>query len=99
MRLTEQQRRTIREVIEAVFEKPVTVLLFGSRVDDEARGGDIDLLVQCTEPVERPAITASRLSAKISRALDGRKVDVVLEAPSLQPLSVHDVAHRTGVPL
>jgi len=90
MRLTEDQRQTIRQILRESFEAPVTVLLFGSRVDDEAKGGDIDLLVQCPEPVERPAVTASRLSARISQALQGQKVDVVLEAPFLQRLSIHD---------
>ena len=99
MRLSQHQQQTIRRIVGEVFDEPVTILLFGSRVDDDARGGDIDLLVQCSEPVEHPAVTASRLSARISRALQGRKVDVVLEAPSLQYLPIHDVAHRTGVPL
>ena len=99
MRLSQHQQQTIRRIVGEVFEEPVTILLFGSRVDDDARGGDIDLLVQCSKPVAHPAVTASRLSTRISRALQGRKVDVVLEAPSLQYLPIHDVAHRTGVPL
>ena len=99
MRLSQNERDTIRLIVEETFTEPVTVLLFGSRVDDSARGGDIDLLVQTPTAVERPAVTASRLSARISRALGGRKVDVILENPALQHHPIHDVAHAQGVPL
>lgn len=57
---------------------PVRVLLFGSRLDDTARGGDVDLLIELTEPVDNPAVLSATLSARISRVLDGRKVDVLL---------------------
>jgi predicted nucleotidyltransferase len=44
MRLQEHERRTILQAIRSA-DPDATVYLFGSRVDDSARGGDIDLLV------------------------------------------------------
>jgi hypothetical protein len=35
----------------------------------------------------------------ISRAMDGRKVDVVLLAPNLRRLPIHDIALQEGVVL
>jgi predicted nucleotidyltransferase len=44
MRLTQQERKVICDSINRV-DPEARILLFGSRVDDQARGGDIDLLV------------------------------------------------------
>ena len=67
MRLTAEQRRQIRQEAANVFEQPVEVLLFGSRVHDHKRGGDIDLLVRASQPVNDPAFRAARLGARLSR--------------------------------
>jgi predicted nucleotidyltransferase len=75
------------------------VRLFGSRLLDDARGGDVDLLVELPDAVEQPAMLAARLSTRISRAMDGRQVDVVLLAPNLRRLPIHDIALREGQPL
>lgn len=73
-----------------------SVRLFGSRLDNAARGGDIDLLVDVPHAVERPAVLASAIAARLERLLGGRKVDVLLAAPNLQVLPIHDVARSTG---
>jgi len=44
MRLTQQEQKVICDSINKV-DPEARILLFGSRVDDQARGGDIDLLV------------------------------------------------------
>lgn len=71
--------------------------LIGSRLDDAARGGDVDLLLQLAEPVEKLAMLAARFAARASRALDSCKVDVVLSAPNLQRQAIHESAMRHGV--
>jgi hypothetical protein len=38
----------------------------------------------------------ARIAGRISRALDSRKVDVVLAAPNLMSLPIHEVARREG---
>lgn len=99
MRLTDQQVAAIRREVSAVCGDDATVQLFGSRLDDDARGGDVDLLVVLPEPVERPAMLSAQLSAKISRHMHGRLVDVVLSAPNLTTTPVHEIAAREGVTL
>lgn len=99
MRLTTEQQRLIRAATREVFGPGATVRLFGSRLDDEARGGDIDLLVELSEPVNNPALSAAKLATKVSRAIHGRQVDVLVSAPNLRRLPIHEVAAREGVML
>lgn len=46
MRLTLDQQECIREAIRRYFGKHARVWLFGSRVDDRRRGGDVDLYLE-----------------------------------------------------
>lgn len=99
MRLTPQQVARIRAIVAEQAGPDAVVWLFGSRVDDTARGGDVDLFVEVPRPVDEPALLCARIAGRVSRALDERKVDVVLAAPNLMPLPIHDVARQEGVRL
>lgn len=96
MRLTDQDAQAIRQLTEQIAGKHARVRLFGSRLDDEARGGDVDLLLELSTPVDDPALMGARLAARISRALGGRKVDVLLSAPNLMHQPIHDIALQEG---
>lgn len=96
MRLTEAQIQAIRRLVHRFAGSKAQIWVFGSRLDDTMRGGDLDLMVEFTEPVENPAWLAAQLSARLSRLLYGRKVDVLLRAPNLKHMPIHDVAFRDG---
>lgn len=55
-----------------------------------------DLLLELPEPVDNPALMAAQMSAQVSRAMHGRKVDVLLSAPDLMRLPIHDMAFKEG---
>lgn len=97
MRLLPEHINLIRATAAEQAGSGARVWLFGSRVDDAARGGDVDLLVEIPVPVADPAPLAARIAGRISRAMHGRRVDVVLLAPNLKRLPIHDEALRTGV--
>ena len=78
MRLTENQVRIIRQLVSEIAGTQALVRIFGSRLDDNAHGGDLDLMLEFSDPVDNPALLAAKLSAKVSRAMYGRKVDVLL---------------------
>ncbi|TXK93317.1 DNA polymerase III subunit beta [Methylococcaceae bacterium HT1] len=99
MRLTEQQINIIRHVVENFAGNNACVTLFGSRVDDTKKGGDIDLLISLPERVQHPAELSAKISAQLIRRLEGRKVDVILSAPNLKDLPIHAIAQQTGVVL
>ena len=46
MRLSRKEIETILKVANEIYGKGVKVYLFGSRTDDNKRGGDIDLLLR-----------------------------------------------------
>ena len=99
MRLDARQRQIIRDEVERDFGAGAAVRLFGSRVDDGARGGDIDLLVESPEPVDGAPWRAAQLEARLMRRLDGRRIDVLLAAPNLREQPIHRVARLEGLPL
>ena len=99
MRLSPSHVEMIRSTALQVLGEHAQVILFGSRADDAALGGDVDLLVTVPYSVDEPAVLSARLASRISRAMDGRKVDVVLQAPNLLPQAIAQVARQTGVRL
>lgn len=50
MRLRPEQTRLILDGVRRQYGADARVLVFGSRLDDAARGGDVDLLVETTQP-------------------------------------------------
>ena len=54
-------------------------------------------MLELPEPVDNPALIAAQMSARVSRAMHGRKVDVVLSASNLMRLPIHDVAFKEGI--
>ena len=99
MRLTPAHVEMIRNTAQVVLGDIVRVTLFGSRVDDHAKGGDVDLMVEVGGVVEEPALLGARVASRVSHAMNGRRVDVILKAPNLKILPIHDMATRTGVVL
>lgn len=79
MRLDEATRETIKREALALMGAGTRVRLFGSRVDDSARGGDIDLLVAPGVSPDNAVLAECRLAARLQIALGGRKVDVVID--------------------
>jgi len=99
MRLTDQQCQSIRQAANEIFGENAIVIVFGSRIDDSLKGGDVDLLVELPSTIEKPAWLAAKFSAKVSRLMAGRHVDVLLSAPNLAQLPIHQQAKLTGVTL
>ena len=56
MRINSNDIKAIKEVAKAIFGETATIRLFGSRTDDQKKGGDIDLLIQCNQMISRMEI-------------------------------------------
>lgn len=78
MRLTEDELVTIRRSVRAHFGAGSGVWLFGSRLDDDARGGDIDLYIEPAKPLpENLFLARAALRAELERRLT-QPVDIVV---------------------
>lgn len=99
MRITARQQTQIGQIIHQILGDDVDIRVFGSRLDDTAKGGDLDLYIKSPTPLAQPAATSAKIAGKISRLMHGRKVDVVLQAPNLKISSIHRIAEQQGQPI
>lgn len=81
MRLAEIERSAIREVIREA-DTEALVYLFGSRIDDSAKGGDIDLLVLSKKIT---LMTKLGILAKLHQKLGERKIDIAVYPDDSRP--------------
>ena len=99
MRLTMREVEAIKAAAVQHFGQGVEVYLFGSRVDDKARGGDIDLYLELPAPVPDKVRKSCQMYADLQLALGEQKIDIVVWDPESPPLPIHQVARETGVRL
>jgi len=97
MRLSAEQIQQLKSLALEEGGADARPCLFGSRLDDTRKGGDVDLLLGLASSTTDPAPLAARMAARASRILAGRKVDVLLAAPNLLRLPIRGVAFREGV--
>lgn len=99
MRLSQHTQQIIRDTVREVFGVEARVKLFGSRTNDDARGGDIDLLVELpsiTAEVERKTM---QLTARLQLRIGDQPIDVLVIDPSTPQQSIHEQASITGISL
>jgi predicted nucleotidyltransferase len=96
MRLTETQRRLIRAA--GLRHFGVTPRLFGSRLDDDRRGGDIDLFIPGRWSAVEAVSRRLRFCAEVKARLGDQKIDVVVENPDA-PSAIQDHAKRHSQPV
>ncbi len=79
MRLTEVEKQSICEVFLKHYGKNDHIWLFGSRVDDMKKGGDIDFYIE-TEETNTKIALEKKLSflSDLWTVLGEQKIDVVL---------------------
>ena len=96
MRLTPPQIETILAAIHSEAGAESRAILYGSRLDDQARGGDIDLLVECDHgllPLQR---------AKLKIAIEARlglPVDIQVLNRGAPPTAFQAIALSRGIEL
>lgn len=99
MRVSAEQKKIIVQAVHQLFGQQGRVRLFGSRVDDARKGGDIDLLVELTHLPVDATWQAARLEARLQQLLGEQKIDVILAGPENADWPIVQEASRTGIPL
>lgn len=96
MRLNHHQIETILSVTERLAGDAVAVYLFGSRTDDRARGGDVDLLIET--PQRLGLLVRAHLKIELE-ALLGLPVDILAQAHTQAPTPFQLIARAGAVRL
>lgn len=99
MRLSAEERRAIRECAAAHFGLTAEVRLFGSRIDDAKRGGDIDLHVVVPDPGRAGLATELSFLADLERRIGERRVDLVVRAADAPRRPIDRIAEGEGLRL
>jgi len=99
MRLTPLQKNVICENTTKYFGIDAQVWLFGSRVQDHARGGDIDLYIEATLQNAADLITAKlQFLRELHKVLGEQKIDVVLRRSNHSiDIPIYRIAKKTGI--
>lgn len=100
MRLSAKHRDLITAVLHEKFGAGSRIWLFGSRVDDTRRGGDIDLYIE-PELQDPDALVDARIAALVElyQHLGEQKIDLVVKRKQAPLQLIHRVARSEGVPL
>ena len=78
MRLTEFEISSIKESVAIAFGENTRISLFGSRVDETKRGGDIDLLVVSNQPSGQAFRSKIKAICQIQMKIGEQKIDMVV---------------------
>lgn len=101
MRLEEYELTAIKSSFLANFDKSDQLWLFGSRVDDEQKGGDIDLYIE-TQIEDVDLVVEKKLNflADLFDYIEEQKVDIVINRVNYAPiLEIYKEARSKGVRL
>lgn len=80
MRLSESNKADIKKVFDKYSTSDAELYLFGSRVDDSKKGGDIDLLITFSETENLEKFKKLDFIVELKKAIGDRKIDVTLAA-------------------
>ena len=101
MRISADQRDRIVDAVRRHMGAGAHVWLFGSRVDDSSKGGDIDLYIEPAICNADEIVEAKlRFLADMHKKLGDQKIDVVIRREEGgEVLPIHRVAKETGIKL
>ena len=92
MRLTPIEHQTITQILRTV-DPQGEVLLFGSRADDDRKGGDIDLLWKTSRAIDLKTQLQTQWRLEVS--CDTR-VDLLVQSPEAPDQEIFQIARQTG---
>ena len=97
MRLSEEAKNSIIAAVRRYFSQAEKIILFGSRADDNKRGGDIDILVQT--PVSAAVAFEEKLRAvaALQLKLGEQRIDLLTTSGIDDERLIVQNAYRQGV--
>lgn len=99
MRLEHDELVAIKAAALRTFGEEVAVYLYGSRVDDAQRGGDIDLLIEVPQPQQATYEEEFNFRHDLESMLGERRIDILLRCHTDPLTAIQDLAMSTGIRL
>lgn len=100
MRISEEDKQAIVSEFKKSFGSDDRLWLFGSRVDDAKKGGDIDLYVQTHLPGEVASRQEGKFRDGMYDQIGEQRIDVVLHLVDTDfHIPIYDIAKQEGIRL
>jgi len=96
VRLTQEQTISILGIITRLAGEHAAVSLFGSRLNDQARGGDVDLLIETRKPLA--LLDRARIKMHLEQKL-GLPVDIITQSQEHSATPFQRIAKSQAVRL
>jgi predicted nucleotidyltransferase len=96
MRITQQQIESLINSTHRCFGDNAIIWLFGSRVDDHKKGGDVDLYIE-TDMDQGIVEAKLKMQGQIWTAFGDQKIDILVHSRIREPSPMHKIAKSTGV--
>jgi len=97
MRISESNIQTIRATFKNCFGSNDHLWVFGSRVNDLQRGGDMDFYIETEEDTSNALNSKMKFVNALWKVLGEQKIDVVLNVLSQSSLPIYQIAKSNGV--
>ncbi len=97
MRLSEFEIDSIKNLAEQHFGKDVQVYLFGSRVNSQQRGGDIDLFIRTKQDDILTTRSKIEFVSHLVEQIGEQKIDVILENQYVKNSGFLKTIHQTAI--
>jgi predicted nucleotidyltransferase len=96
MRLKEAEAQGFKSIAERIFGPSVVVRLFGSRVDDNKRGGDIDLHLE-VDPETADSRRKNAFHTALDVEMNEEQIDVIIYERGAPLRWIDRAALREGI--
>ena len=98
MRISEYQQSILKQTLLKHFGASSLLQLFGSRVDDASKGGDIDIYIE-PEITQPDMLVDAKMSAlvELHKRLGDQKIDLVINRKQGRQLPIYEIAKQSGI--
>ena len=95
MRITSFEQNIIKSFVRKHFGGNAEVYVFGSRLDNDKKGGDIDLYIKADIPVSEAIMRKIELLVSLEKAIGEQKIDVIINYHAKQK-TIYEIAEKEG---
>ena len=99
MRLSSNQIQQIKHHTHCIYGANVCVYLFGSRVNEMDKGGDIDLLIEVEAKEQATFANQFKLSGALQLSLGPQKIDIISHVKGQPTNEIQQQALQHGIRL